>query len=383
MYKVKKTIIIIIIFLMLLSTSGCWDKLEINERNFVTAISIDKNKNQTSEDKLKKENSYDIGFSVANLKAFFSGEGEPSFLFSATGSSLIDVITHLMNTTNRYIHLEHAKTIIISDELAEDSDSLKEILDGLERNPYISRRTNILISNNTTAKDVISVKSEIFGQIGFYIDMLLHATNRPARFNPQTLGEFLQQLITYKSALIPRITVSDEDILLNGSAVIKDYTLIGYVNGIDTRSIMFINNEVKVEEINVLYEDILLPFHITYSKAKKRLVEKDDKIKVIIDIDVEGDIRQYKLDTKDSLFDNKKLESIEKEINNIIKKQIEDTVSKLQYEYSVDLINVGDYISKYKPKLWKELEDNWDEKFKQIAIEINVDAKIRRIGMIK
>lgn len=383
MYKVKKIILILIIFLTLLSTSGCWDNLEINDRNFVTAISIDKNSNQTSEDKLKKENSYNIGFSVANLKAFFSGEGEPSFLFTATGSSLIDVITHLMNTTNRYIHLDHAKTIIISDELAEDPDSLKEILDGFERNPHISRRTNVLISNNAKAEDVISVKSEVFGQIGFYIDTLLHANNKPASFNPETLGEFLQRLHTYNNALIPRITVSDEDILLNGSAVIKDYKLIGFLNGIDTRSIMFINNEVKIEEINILYEDILIPFHITYSKAKKSLVQKDDKIKVIIDIDMEGDILQYKMDTKDSLFDNKKLESIEKEINKTIKEEIEDTVSKLQYEYNVDLINVGDYISKYKPKLWKELENNWDDKFKQIAIEINVDAKIRRIGMIK
>lgn len=380
MYK-RKTMILIMICIVLLISTGCWDKLEINERSFITAIGFDKNEKY---DKISDQKDiYEISLSIANVKQVATGEGDPSALLIGTGTSILDVMGHILSTTSKYTFLGHTKVAIISEELLKEGDSLKEILDGLERNPFVTRRINLVVANDAKAREILSIHPEEAEQIGFYINEMLSGKKRPGRFNPETLGEFIEHTIKFNCGLLPRITVDDEDVVIYGSAVIKDYKLVNYIDWVDTRSLMFINNQVDVEDINILYNKTPIPYIINDSKAKKIVEKKDDILKVTIELQVEGALQQYKLDTKHSLFDNKKLESIESEIEKTLERQLKSTIDLLQNDIGVDLIRLGDYLSKFKPKLWKEYEGNWDDEFKNVVFDVKVDAKIRRIGMTK
>ena len=55
----------------------------------------------------------------------------------------------------------------------------------------------------------------------------------------------------------------------------------------------------------------------------------------------------------------------------------------LQKEYKADAIGVGEYISKFHPKVWKEVSEDWDEIFSQMDIEVALTVDVRRRGLVQ
>ncbi|HID0835332.1 TPA: Ger(x)C family spore germination C-terminal domain-containing protein, partial [Clostridium botulinum] len=54
-----------------------------------------------------------------------------------------------------------------------------------------------------------------------------------------------------------------------------------------------------------------------------------------------------------------------------------------QTEYNTDILDLGEFIHKYHPKLWKEIKGDWNQLYKTVDINVSVDTKVRRIGGIK
>lgn len=74
---------------------------------------------------------------------------------------------------------------------------------------------------------------------------------------------------------------------------------------------------------------------------------------------------------------------MEEAINGEVKKEIDKTLEVIQKKYKADAIGVGEYIFNFHPKLWKQVEKDWEEIFSQMEIDVNIDTKIRRRGLIK
>lgn len=126
-----------------------------------------------------------------------------------------------------------------------------------------------------------------------------------------------------------------------------------------------------------------MPYVITNSKTKTHVTVDGDKIKYIANIDTEGYMQQYKIGAESKITDQKTIMDIEKNLEDTLGKQIKATFNKLQKEFKVDVIGLGRHISKYEPDLWEEVKDNWDEIFPSVEFEVNVDSRLRRIGMTK
>lgn len=393
MFKKIRNIIILcaISILMITSMSGCWDKIEIDQRGFVNAIGVDRIKEQEqeqeqNENKLIPPKKFLASYAITNLAAYYTGEGNKSLVLSGSGSSIAEVSEQLTTISGRTIFYGHAKVLVLSEDVVKDPDGFKEIVDGLERIPSLGRRVNVLVSTGE-AKRIIEVQPEAIGLTGVYINTLINAKGRSSRFNPVTINELASSLHEFDNVILPRINLikkeeGKEDIEISGCSVIKNYTHIGWLDEINTRAMMIINNKAKTEEISVFFKDIPIPYSVYNSKAKKRFVD-DNKDEIVIDVKMEGTLSQYKIDTEDSLFDSNIIKEIEKVLNKAVEEQLKETVYKFQNEFEVDAIGIGSYISKNDPDTWEKLKGNWDEEFKNIKVSFNVDCKIRRIGMIK
>lgn len=64
-----------------------------------------------------------------------------------------------------------------------------------------------------------------------------------------------------------------------------------------------------------------------------------------------------------------------------IEEEIIAALNKAKKEWGADIFKFGEEIHRKYPEEWKELEDKWDEEFKNIDVKIEVDAKLRRIRM--
>ena len=79
----------------------------------------------------------------------------------------------------------------------------------------------------------------------------------------------------------------------------------------------------------------------------------------------------------------KVIEEMEKVLEEDVKKEIQSIIKKIQKTYKADVIGIGEHLSKFEPKKWREIKDDWDNIFPDINIDVSVDVKIRRIGLIK
>ncbi len=381
----------LILFLVCTLLAGCWDKSEINERAFVTAVGIDiyvkeddKDGEESGEQDTDSRERYILTYTFPNIEAIGKqGSGDPRFVVGSVGLSPIEARWELRTRLNKVMFLQHLKALIIGEDVARNSDMLKEILDSVERNYEISRKINVLVATGE-AKDIINIQSKFEEDVGMYLSGISESAGRSARFNPLTLGDLIISLHNNQNALMPSVIPGKDDIKGAGSAVIKNYMLIGWLGEIENRSAMFLKDEIKSQTIvMVTYDDIVIPYLLTESSTKQKARVEDGKIKVDFIIEMEGDLTQYKLGTSESVLDDKVLKKVETKVEVHLRKQILDMVEKIQQDYKVDVINVGDYLKKFKPSIWNTVKDDWENEFSNVDIDVKIDAKIRRIGLTK
>jgi len=170
---------------------------------------------------------------------------------------------------------------------------------------------------------------------------------------------------------------------LSGGAVLKDYKLIGWIGEKENRAIAMVRNKVKSEIIDIPYNGKVVSYIITDTSCKKHVSEMGEKIKVDLNIFVEGYIQQYPNNDKEDVFNPQIIEQVQEKVSETIKKEIEDSVNKLQKKYNADAIGMAEYIYKFKPDLWEKVNEDWDEVFPNLDINVIVDTKIRRSGLIR
>lgn len=375
---------IFIIILMSLTLSGCWDKVEINDRAFITAIGMDINEQAESErEKSRIQQRYLITYVFPNFQSIGKNSGdEEEFKISEVGRNLAETSQEITTRTNLSIFLGHLKIIVLGEDVVKNGGTFEEILDGFERDQNVGRKVVILIAEGK-AKDVLEIEPIVESATGRYITRFIEAKSRSARYNPETLGDILYNIHYNGNALIAKVTAGKDEIKIAGAAVIKNNELVGWLDEIENRSILFTKQNIELEVITVVHDDLSVPYAVTGSKPTMSVIKDEGNLKVNFDIEVEGYIKEYKLETGNDLMDNEILVSIEEEVKKEIEKEISMAIEKVQKDFKVDVLGVGRHLERYEPDLWEDIKGEWEELFPNIDIQVTVEAKIRRIGMIK
>ena len=125
-----------------------------------------------------------------------------------------------------------------------------------------------------------------------------------------------------------------------------------------------------------------IDFQVDNMERKIKLVDKDPKnLKFKIEIKLEGSIQGYTLD--EELFNEGKLTEIQDHFNYAIENRCEKISRITQDKFGIDPIGFREYIEKFHPDLYKEIEKDWEEAYKNSNLDVEVYTQIRRIGLMK
>lgn len=69
-------------------------------------------------------------------------------------------------------------------------------------------------------------------------------------------------------------------------------------------------------------------------------------------------------------------------LNRIIKQRADELCYVLNVKYNADVLGIGDFISKHRPKDWEKLKKHWDDELKRIEVQIIPDVRLRRSGTL-
>ncbi|KNF09778.1 spore germination protein A3 [Gottschalkia purinilytica] len=389
--RLLKMIIVFIIILTL--TTGCWDRVEINERLFIMSVAMDlyKDEDENGEGRKTKkpsENKFTMTYVMPNFE---------NIQTKTTGKS--PKVKHVLKTVakNPYegsrqvsskatgnTFFKHMKVAVMGLDVTKNPIYFRQMIDALNRQDDITRKLELFVAEGR-GDEIVEANPKIQPLVASYLQDLTEKPKVTSTYIPQNLEEVVASLKTSKTALIPKVTVSSakDEVKVEGSALIKDYKFIDWLGVKETRAVSILKKKSNNDIFNVIHKNITIPYITHDIHVFRNLRIEDDKIVMDIKVTTEGGTSEYILNGKPELSNDNFLKELEKKAEQVIKGEIDYTLNKLQKELNTDVVGIGDYISKFEPKLWKEIKNDWDHIFPEVKINVSVDARFRRTGSIK
>ncbi len=381
--KQKYTILILTMIISVLLT-GCWDKVEINNRGFVIGLGIDKLK----EDKKKNESDkIKVSFKIPNVALLGTKQTptkEASFYWEAEGETFDTVINDIESKSPFDLELSHNKVIILGEDILKDKKLFKQILDGIDRKRSFSRKLFMLVSKGY-ASDIVGIKPNEQPLVGVYYGNILNSAVSNGTVIDGSLNKIIREIQENKSTVFPLTTktYNNKRIELIGGVVIKDYEFKQELTEAECRFLNMINKDnYNIIDIHVDYKSVPVAYKITSTKSEMKVTEKDNNLILDIYIDTEGDITQHEFGVKGLIANDKAIRGVEKLSEDKIKENINNLISKLQ-KNSLDVINVKSTLYKYNQPLYKKVDEDFDHYFENMKVNVHVESKIRRIGIVR
>jgi len=372
-------IALLLVFLLLLA--GCWSNRDLSEINIVTGIGLDR----TEDGKIL------LAVQVvepAAIQSTSSGKGKggvmqarPVFVESYKGETVLEAVRGMLSTVDKKMFLSTAQVLILGENLLKDG--MEEVLDFFQRNYEVDYRMNILAAKGVSPGEILEIEPDMDSIPATYINGTVENTILRGTVKKTILIDLLKDIGSGgKQPAIGQISKAGEkEVRTEGIAVIKNGRLVGWLDSYETRGYLLAINEVRNAIVNVPIDKGKVAMEIIRSKGRVNVVfDNDEPIMLTVKTKIEANVGGYegkgRLDSPDNL------RTLEEALEEEIKKEIMMALKKTQQEYSSDIFGFGVEVHKYHPQYWKKVKKNWDDIFSTLPVELQVDAKIRRTGLV-
>lgn len=380
---------LLIIICMLLLTTGCWSKKDLNELAIVTAIGID-----------KMEDGYSVSIQVLNpseLAGNTSSGRTEVVRFIKSGETVFEALRKLSTDTPRRIYLAHLREVVFGEELAREG--IGKALDFISRDHEMRTDFYITVAKDSTAADILNIQTAIEKvPANKLFNALENSESVWAAAKTVKLDELINSIVSKgKEPVLTGIyhygnaevgsnienvhNVSPETGLrIDYLAVFKKDKLIGWLNMDESKGFNYITDNIKNTVVTV--EEEIGKITIETLRSKTKVKGKMEKGKPVIDIVItpEGNIGD--VESSIDLTKPENIDKLEKKYSDNIKEKVQITIQKVQEDFQSDIFGFGEVIHRTDPNAWKRLEDNWDEYFTNLNVNVHVKADIRRLGTI-
>lgn len=374
----KRIRIAAMILLCMLLTTGCWDKIEIENRLFVLGIGVDTVKEEGG--KISKDK-YTLSFVAPKVREAMEGSGPAFSIYKTVDTSVIMSLSQLLERFSQKQFFGHTRAVIFGEDIMKNEKLLKEVIDGLSRYHELHNSMYVYIVPSR-AEDVFKVEPEYENLLAPYITGITDNSEYTSKIMKMSLTDMIIMLTNHKGGLvIPELIPDKKEVKVTGAGVLRDYKLIGYLGDQETAVYNWLTDKAKGGIITINHKDVVLAFrHFTFKRDIKLSKVEGGKIYLDYNMKTEGSIEEYILGEK--ILESAFLQEINKEVEKRIESESEKLIKKFQQEFRIDLIGAEDYLSKRQPKLYKTIEKGYDKFFTDnIIINVKAEVDIRRVGL--
>lgn len=421
MRKLSKMIVFLILLPLL--TSCTTDRIEVDDQVYTLVIGCDKGIDNKVRITVQFP-TYKVsggGGSGGMQKSGDGGgeEGEVSGTLVETieASSILEGINLLNTSTTRRISFVHTKTIIFSEEMAKEG--VRDYLQPIARFREARRIMQIVVCRGTAEGFIKENKTQVGEGLakamelsakqsensGFYPEVPFQefytATISPYR-QAYTLYAGLNEFKTLKplegenvkknSPLRTEYDVLPGDIPRRGSrkiefvgtAVFNGDKMVGSLSSYETRYFLLATGQFKkgiftIEDKNSPGDAI--PLDLRLGRQPKISAHFENGVPVVnIWLSIEADLGAIQSRITYEKVD--KIKELNKYIESIIKRGIENTISKTQKEWNTDIFGFGKKIAHNFWTVTEFEQYNWLKHYKDAKVNVEVLANVRRTGLM-
>lgn len=386
----NKVLNLILVLSLALLLTGCWDRIEIDRRAFVSTIGIDvgndvDKKESLSEDvdinNYKDMNMVKITYGFPDLRHMDTQKGTTEGLsLTVDGYSPTDAYFKAASMSSRSLHFGHSKLLLLSNKVFDYPELEKEILDYIEREPNLNRSIIMAIVKGNT-EDYIKVKPMMEDGIDSYITNLLGNSRITGTISPITLTKYIDMVKSKSISMLPVFDLKSEDeIELEGVAVIENNKIKAYLNNNEIENVQILRSDIGSSKKVVTSGGHPIDYYIETVDSNLDIKYIDNKLHLKYSIFTEGDLAGYYTDAKE--IEAKDIKILEEELNTQMEKELLEVAYRTKNDLKLDVLEIEDKVKKYHYKLWESIKDNWSEEFQKAEISIVVKNQIRTVGII-
>ncbi|KRF07136.1 hypothetical protein ASG89_17460 [Paenibacillus sp. Soil766] len=382
----------IVLLLILMLATGCWNRKELDEISIATAIGID-----------KKGDNYSISVQLLNTDEITSTKGGNQrmpvvTLQLSSGNTIFESFRKLTTSSPRKILSSHLRILVIGEDVAKEG--IANVLDLLSRDHELRSDFNILLARNATANDILQVLTplEKIPANKLYSSLISSEKNWGVTTNVD-LHQLIYDLVDAgKDPVLSSIHIKGDSLKAksreNLSSVLPPATLeykglgvfhrdhfVGWLTDRESKGYNYAINNIKSTVIALPCQQSkgLMSIELMSSRSKLKVKFVDNQPRVFINLRAEANIGEVACEL--DLNSTKTIQAIEEQLNEEIKGTILDSVAKAK-SYKSDIFGFGAAIHRANYKQWHLMKDNWDQTFAHLPVEVTVQSKIRRTGSV-
>jgi spore germination protein KC len=369
--------------------SGCFDRRELDTMGIVMGVAIDKAETE-GETELTVQMVHPAGKSSGSggkKSKDQGGEGggaSQAFInVSSTGRNINFIIREMQHKMSRMIYVAHNEVIVIGEDLAKNG--VRDALDFFARAPEARMTLNVFVARGK-AKDVLDVKPEFEKVTSTELVKMLNDQKITSHTPIVTEFEFVSTMVSKTtSAVAPLISLEEEAdgrkmIVISGCAVFKQSVMVGEFGEEETRGLLFVKNKVKAGVIEMSVLDTPATIEIRNAKSKVTPILFTDG-KSVFNVNIEMIIGIGDQSGTVNLAAPENSSAMLNAVETVIKGEIESAVTKSK-ELNADVFGFGEYLNRKYPDQWKDMQENWDALYRNIAVNVTVKVKADGAGRI-
>ncbi|USB31735.1 Ger(x)C family spore germination protein [Paenibacillus sp. YPG26] len=393
----------IVMLMLLLVLTGCWNRIELNELGIVVGTGVD-----------YKDGEWVISYQMIAASSTASGgssssggSSQSSVNVFSVNSKTIHQALNLSNLENpRYIYVAHNKVVVIGKSAAEHG--IGELMDYYLRNSQ-PRETVLMTLTEGRAIDILNKLSPPERLPGSSISDMLNKENRQVSVFP-IINVFKFALAMSSDAKGVRVPVIElagdksenneeelttEDVLKHTQPPLKlKITKLGVFRGDRLAGLLDYNESLGVSWItgDINRTEFSFPcsregspgeragYSVNSSKTKITPKKSGSRYVMHIKVTMKGNLTESTCQL--DLSSSKVINELEAQINQRVENDIHTGWAAMK-RLKTDAAGFADRIHRKFPSDWREIKESWEDKWSQMDLDIQVQATIRRSGLIQ
>ncbi|REE87471.1 spore germination protein KC [Paenibacillus taihuensis] len=394
-----KAIRISLVFLCLFTTSGCWDRQEVDKLAIVTGLGIDL---------ISGPEPYLITAQVVSpaSQTNIQESSKPFVTTLAHGKTISEAIHNFSKESPRKMFFAHNNIVVMSEKLARSG--IQDFLDFLDRSPQF-RRNAWLIVTPRTAKEVLQTQCDIQKYAAIGLKEMIYERYHPFSNKMQRKDTMSRLEGLSSAALALKIDIKNTDrieqqkleeagnpvhnssqqasqekdqLQISGFSILNKYKFAGYLNDFETQGLLWFLGQHKGYPIRLpcpTSEQKYVVFLLNQKSKHFKPVMDQEPLQMIVKVSNNATMAENNC-SELSLFNAKDKENLEKKLNEAVKQQMMVSLEKVQRSES-DVLHFADAFYRKNPAQWKKIRDGYGKKFSETKVTITVKSEIRLSGM--
>lgn len=395
--------LVVVLLLAVPFTTGCWDRVEIEQRATVLGLAVDVPEASDTQEPL--DVTHPPGQShikpMVELTAHIAvpgriplgpgggsggGGGEQGekaiWTIQADGENIADALTNMQQQVAERIFLGHLRMIIVSETYARQG--LETLNDYLRRNAEIRRSTWLAVSKGR-ASDIMALTPPLERVPTLYLLATMDRAKDSGKLPDIFVGRFWTLVSSDgQEGYLPYVTVKQEqDLKIDGLAYFRKNVMVGATTPFQIMVLMQVLGE-NPAGYSVPYA---MPDGTVVISAFRRLSRIHTTIEngvptARVSMHVDTNVSESD-DSRINLQDPKVINMITNEINKNIENSCLQLIQETQ-KNKADIFGFGENIRAKHPRFWQNHIKNkagWEAVYPSLKVQIKVSSRIHRMGM--